>query len=93
MARVLYFFHPVAHWVGYQARLERELACDQMAMTATGRAPPEYAATLAQVVGLLSCPSVFRASAAVGLDGNEPLGVDVCKPWRASQRGTGGGAP
>src|SRR5262249_40361692 len=32
IARLLYFFHPVAHWACARIRLERELACDQLAM-------------------------------------------------------------
>src|SRR5262249_52083191 len=27
LARTVYFFHPVAHWVWFRIRLERELAC------------------------------------------------------------------
>jgi beta-lactamase regulating signal transducer with metallopeptidase domain len=73
LARVFYFFHPVAHWVGYRVRLERELACDQLAMAASGRGPADYADTLVRVVSAISQPSIFRVSASAGLDGGEPL--------------------
>ena len=73
LARVFYFFHPVAHWAGYRVRLERELACDQLAMAASGRGPAEYAGTLVRVVSAISQPSIFRVSASAGLDGGEPL--------------------
>ncbi len=73
LARVFYFFHPVAHWVGYRVRLERELACDQLAMAASGRGPAEYADTLVRVVSAISQPSIFRVSASAGLDGGEPI--------------------
>jgi bla regulator protein BlaR1 len=73
LARVFYFFHPVAHWVGYRVRLERELACDQLAMAASGRGPAEYADTLVRVVSAISQPSIFRVSVSAGLDGGEPL--------------------
>jgi beta-lactamase regulating signal transducer with metallopeptidase domain len=70
IARVLYFFHPVAHWVDYRVRLEREMACDQMAMAVSGRGPAEYADTLVRVVSSASWGSILRTSVAVGLDGN-----------------------
>jgi beta-lactamase regulating signal transducer with metallopeptidase domain len=76
LARLFYFFHPVAHWVGYRVRLERELACDQLAMAASGRRPADYAETLVRVVSAISQPSIFRASVSAGLDGGEPI---VCK--------------
>ncbi len=73
IARLLYFFHPVAHWANYRIRLERELACDQLAMAISGRRPAEYADTLVRIVSSISSPSIFRTSAAAGLDGNAPL--------------------
>jgi beta-lactamase regulating signal transducer with metallopeptidase domain len=70
LARMAYFFHPVVHWIVYQIRLERELACDQLAMATSGRPAAEYAATLVRVVSQASEPSVFKTSAAsAGLDG------------------------
>jgi beta-lactamase regulating signal transducer with metallopeptidase domain len=71
LARVVYFFHPVAHWIAYRARLERELACDQMAMAHSGHDAREYAATLVRVVSHSSEPSVFKTAAvSAGLDGD-----------------------
>jgi len=68
--RVVYFFHPVAHWISYRLRLERELACDNIAMSVSGQGAAEYAATLVHVVSHASAPSVFRSSvASAGLDG------------------------
>jgi len=70
LARMTYFFHPVVHWIAYQIRLERELACDQLAMATSGQGAAEYAATLVRVVSQSSEPSVFKTSAATaGLDG------------------------
>ena len=68
IARVLYFFHPVAYLASYRIHLERELACDQLAMILAGRAPGEYAETLVRVLSSASRPSIFRTSAA-SLDG------------------------
>jgi beta-lactamase regulating signal transducer with metallopeptidase domain len=71
IARMIYFFNPVAHWVGYRIRLERELACDQLAMALSGHGAADYAETLVQVVSQTSVPSALKAAAAssAGLDG------------------------
>jgi beta-lactamase regulating signal transducer with metallopeptidase domain len=61
IARSIYFFHPIIHWVSYRIRLERELACDQLAMTASGTTAADYAATLVQVVSHTSQPVVLKA--------------------------------
>jgi beta-lactamase regulating signal transducer with metallopeptidase domain len=73
MARMVYFFHPVVHWIAYRIRLERELACDQLAMATSGQGAAEYAATLVRVVSQSSEPSVFKTSAAsASLNGDTP---------------------
>jgi beta-lactamase regulating signal transducer with metallopeptidase domain len=69
IARTLFFFHPVAHLASYRIRLERELACDQLAMHDSGRGPGEYADLLVRVLSSASRPSIFRTSAAAPLDG------------------------
>jgi beta-lactamase regulating signal transducer with metallopeptidase domain len=70
IARVVYFFHPVVHWLCYRLRLERELACDAIAMSHSGKNAGEYAATLVRVVRQSSEPTVFKtAAASAGLDG------------------------
>ena len=70
IARIVYFFHPVAHWTVYRLRLERELACDQIAMTHTGRDARAYAETLVHVVSRRSGPAALKAAAgAAGIDG------------------------
>jgi beta-lactamase regulating signal transducer with metallopeptidase domain len=70
IARMVYFFHPVVHWLCYRARLERELACDAIAMSHSGQNAGEYAATLVRVVRQSSEPTVFKtAAASASLDG------------------------
>lgn len=64
VARMIYFFHPVAHWVAWRVRLERELACDQWAIVASGNSPGEYAQTLVRVVSHVSQPAALRAAIA-----------------------------
>jgi beta-lactamase regulating signal transducer with metallopeptidase domain len=66
-ARLLYFFHPAAHFIFHRGRLERELACDQAAMILTGQGAAGYAATLVDVVSRSPAPLAVTASA--GLSG------------------------
>lgn len=72
IARIFYFFHPLVHWVGYRLRLERELACDQLAMALSGGTPADYTNTLIDVVSHASRPAVLGGPDAIsaGLDGN-----------------------
>ena len=67
LVRAIYFFHPAAHWVSFRIRLERELACDQLAMTLGGRSAGEYAEVLFQVISRASMPRVLAASPLEGL--------------------------
>jgi beta-lactamase regulating signal transducer with metallopeptidase domain/Tol biopolymer transport system component len=67
LARIVYFFHPVAHWVCFRIRLERELACDQLAMTLSGRSAAEYAEILVQVVSHASTPAALAMRSLEGL--------------------------
>lgn len=47
----VFVWHPVAHWIARRIDLEREIACDDVVVEATGRAKP-YAACLTRVVEL-----------------------------------------
>ena len=69
IARMLFFFHPVAHWASYRIRLERELACDQVAIAHGGRSAAQYAETLVRVLGSARCRGIFPSAAAASLDG------------------------
>jgi beta-lactamase regulating signal transducer with metallopeptidase domain len=72
IARIVYFFNPLVYWVSYRLRLERELACDQLAMARSGHSPADYARTLVQVVSHASQPASVQAAAiAAGLTGSE----------------------
>jgi Tol biopolymer transport system component/beta-lactamase regulating signal transducer with metallopeptidase domain len=67
LARLVYFFHPVAHWVWFRIRLERELACDQLAMMHSGRSAAGYAEVLVQVVSHASMPAALTMRSLEGL--------------------------
>ncbi len=61
--KILFFFHPVVHFLGVQVRFERELACDQLAMVSSGRDAATYADTLVRVVGQFSSSDAFPLAA------------------------------
>lgn len=72
VARTVYFFHPLVWWVAYRLRLERELACDQLAMAHSGHPPGDYAQTLVQVVSHASEQAGLQAAAiSAQLTGNQ----------------------
>jgi len=60
LAVTVYFFNPAVHWAAWHLRLERELACDQLALAACGERPAEYVNTLVQVVSHLSLPGILQ---------------------------------
>jgi beta-lactamase regulating signal transducer with metallopeptidase domain len=64
VARLIYFFHPAAHYVAYRGRLERELACDQAAMALSGQGAGGYASTLVDVVARSAAPTTAGAALA-----------------------------
>ncbi len=72
LARIVYFFHPLVYWLGYRLHLERELACDQLAMAVSGGTAAEYTQTLIEVVSHTSQPAALKTPQAVsaGLDGH-----------------------
>jgi beta-lactamase regulating signal transducer with metallopeptidase domain len=64
LVRISYWPHPAAHWIRYRTRLERELACDQLALAHSGRCASSYAEMLVRVVSRASEPQVLRAAPA-----------------------------
>jgi beta-lactamase regulating signal transducer with metallopeptidase domain len=64
IARILFFFNPVAHLVWRRIRLESELACDQQAMQSECDTPADYVQTLLLVMSHLSEPPQLRRSPA-----------------------------
>jgi beta-lactamase regulating signal transducer with metallopeptidase domain len=72
IAHMVYFFHPLVWWLGYRLRLERELACDQLAMARSGHPPADYAQTLVQVVSHASRQAGVQAAAiSAGMTGDQ----------------------
>ena len=76
--------HPVAAWVLRQIDRERELACDDWVVAATGAARP-YAASLARLFEL--CTSRRRALLASGIaDGGSQLGNRIAMLLRRGRQ-------
>jgi Zn-dependent protease with chaperone function len=69
LMRTIYWFNPVAHWVAYRAGLERELACDRLAMVNSGASAAAYAHTLIDAAGGRAQPLVLNAAVAARLVG------------------------
>ena len=61
LLEALLFFHPAAWWIAGQVSLEREMACDDVVLRATG-SPRAYAQCLARLAEV----SVMRRSLALG---------------------------
>jgi len=73
ITRILWWFHPLAHWVACRESLERELACDQLAMLHAKFSAADYARTLVDAASRMAFPSALRAAAAANFDGGQPL--------------------
>jgi beta-lactamase regulating signal transducer with metallopeptidase domain len=69
LAQALFFFQPAVWWIGRELRLEREIACDDVVVRATGE-PVPYAGCLAKLVELSACPPVSLSPGASG-DGRD----------------------
>ena len=63
LLQALFFFHPAVWLIARALRLERELACDDAVVRATGQ-PVSYAGCLARLVELHSCPASVSPGAA-----------------------------
>lgn len=67
--RTAYWFNPIAHWIAYRAGLDRELACDRLAMINSGASATAYARTLIDAAAGRSQPLVLHAATAARLSG------------------------
>jgi beta-lactamase regulating signal transducer with metallopeptidase domain len=63
LSRLAYFFHPLVYWVRGRIRLERELACDQIAMRLSGETAAGYANTLLKILTESSQPAAIVLAA------------------------------
>ena len=71
IVKVFYFFNPLVYWVAYQLGLERELACDQLAMAYSGQSAADYAQTLVHVISQGAESAAIQATDAVCLTGSQ----------------------
>lgn len=73
----LFFFHPVVHWISTDVRNEREICCDQMALTLHGGNWRDLARALS-VLGSMqqAAPMMMAASGGVLLDRVHQMAAD-----------------
>ncbi|HWU76533.1 MAG TPA: M56 family metallopeptidase [Rhodanobacter sp.] len=66
----MHFYHPVVHWISRDVRNEREICCDQLALSVSGGSRHEFAVTLAELGELRENPDslVLAANGGVLLD-------------------------
>jgi len=62
VAEALLFYHPLTWWLGSTLRVEREHACDDLALAATGAAPLVLAETLAELEAGRAVPRTALAA-------------------------------
>ncbi len=62
VAEALLFFHPLTWWLSRALRVEREHACDTLALHATGAAPLELAEALTRLEGARATPAPALAA-------------------------------
>ncbi|MEO9078309.1 MAG: M56 family metallopeptidase [Rhodanobacter sp.] len=63
----LHFYHPVVHWISREVRNEREICCDQLALSISGGSRHEFAATLAELGDLREHPDSLVLAANGGV--------------------------
>ena len=74
--RCLFWFHPVAWWLDREIRNAAEQACDDAAVSATGR-PRQYAETLLDVADALRRSGAAVSWQALGAGGSGNLGARI----------------
>lgn len=63
----LHFYHPAVLWISRDVRNEREICCDQLALSITGGSRHEFAATLAELGELRERPESLLLAANGGV--------------------------
>lgn len=73
----LFFFHPVVHWISADVRNEREICCDQMALTVHGGNWRDLARALSALGSMQqAAPMMMAASGGVLLDRVHQMAAD-----------------
>ena len=63
----LFYYHPVVHWVSRDARNERELCCDAVALRLTGGARRDFVSALAELEELRGTHPALALAASGGV--------------------------
>jgi beta-lactamase regulating signal transducer with metallopeptidase domain len=83
LAKALFFFQPAVWWIGSELRLQREIACDDAVVNATGQ-PVSYAGCLTKLVELNFCPHVQVSPGAAGDRNDLFRRVERLLAWRST---------
>jgi len=67
VVETLLFYHPVVHWISRDARNERELCCDALALEATGGKRRDFVAALAGLAEFRTSHAELALAASGGL--------------------------
>ena len=81
--KALFFFHPAVWWIARHVRLEREIACDDAVVAATGK-PAHYAGCLLKLAELRMGPGVSLSTAAAGNGSDLVRRVERLLDWPGS---------
>ena len=63
----LCFYHPVVHWVSREVRNEREICCDELALSISGGSRREFVTALAELGELRERPASLLLAASGGV--------------------------
>lgn len=63
----LFFYHPVVHWISREARNERELCCDALALRVTGGERRDFVAALASLEAFRAADAALAVAASGGV--------------------------
>ena len=63
----LFFYHPMVHWISREARNERELCCDTLALRVTGGERRDFVAALANLEALRTGHAELALAASGGV--------------------------
>jgi len=77
VVETLFFFHPVVHWISTDVRNEREICCDQMALSVHGGSWRDLARALSALGSIQqAAPMMMAASGGVLLDRVHQMAAD-----------------
>lgn len=78
----LFFYHPAVHWISREARNERELCCDALALWVTGGERRDFVAALANLEEFRAGHTNLALAASGGVLAERAWFIAGAAPWR-----------